>query len=116
MARRSVNAVVSVAALAALAASVAGVAAADGYWLGDSAGDDVNVEAVPAISAGIVSDEPAVELAPGGAVLSPLAPMQLSPLEGPDLPPIQIAAPAGMVRAPASASAPPQPARRTKAS
>lgn len=116
MARRSVNAVVTVGSAAVLAASVAGVAAADGYWLGESDGDDVNVEAAAAISAGIVSDEPAVEPAPAGAVLSPLAPMQLSPLEGPDLPPVQIAAPAGMVQAPAPAPAPPRPARQTKAS
>ncbi len=109
MARRSVNVFVSIGSAATLAASVAGVAAADGYW----PGGEGEVEAV----AGVISEETPVEVAPVQATgLSPLGPMELSPLDGPDLPPVRIAAPTGMVQAPAAAPAPPRPARRTKAS
>ncbi len=76
MARRSVNVFVSIGSAAALAASVAGVAAADGYWPGEPQDEAV---------AGVTSAEASVEQAPVQALgLSPLAPMELSPLDGPD--------------------------------
>ena len=111
MARRSVNAIVIAGSAATLAASVAGVAAADGYWLGGASDEDVVI--------GVVSEEAAVEAAPAEALgLSPLPPMELSPLDGPAVPQVPViqAPPAGMVQAPAPAPAPPRPARRTKAS
>lgn len=112
MARRGVNVLVSVGSAATLAASVAGVAAADGYWPGGTGDEDVSV--------GIVSDEAAVDFAPVEVLgLSPLPPMELSPLDSPELPRLpvaQTAPPTGMVQAPAPASAPPRAARKTKAS
>lgn len=109
MARRSVNVFVSIGSAATLVASAAGVAAADGYWPGS--------EGEPEAVAGVISEETPVEAAPVQSLgLSPLPPMELSPLDGPNLPAVQIAAPAGMVQAPAAAPAPPRPARRTKAS
>ena len=100
-----------------LAASVAGVAAADGYWPGAG-------EVEPDVTVGVVSTNAAAEASPvdvspmGGVQLSPLPPMQLSPIDTPQIPrvPVVTAPPAGMVQAPAPAPAPPQPARRTKAS